>query len=170
LIRDIKIRNYRYHEIVQSIIDIIHLPDHITVSIISSLPRIKADKFRIQQLFQNLIGNAVNYIDKEQGLVEVAATQDGDTYVFSIKDNGVGMPKEIHSKIFETFKSFTTSKHSTGLAYQCKKIITFYNGEIWLESRGYRDYIFCKIKKIMKIIQASKLAGGWRYVQENHNC
>jgi signal transduction histidine kinase len=91
------------HEIVQSIIDIIHLPDHITVSIISSLPRIKADKFRIQQLFQNLIGNAVNYIDKEQGLVEVAATQDGDTYVFSIKDNGVGMPKEIHSKIFETF-------------------------------------------------------------------
>jgi signal transduction histidine kinase len=54
-------------------------------------------------LFQNLIGNAVNYIDKEQGLVEVAATQDGDTHMFFLKDNGVGMPKEIHSKIFETF-------------------------------------------------------------------
>jgi signal transduction histidine kinase len=104
LIRDIKIRNYRYHEIVQSIIDIIHLPDHITVSIISSLPRIKADKFRIQQLFQNLIGNAVNYIDKEQGLVEVVQLRWRQLY-FSIKDNGIGMPKEIHSKIFETFKS-----------------------------------------------------------------
>jgi signal transduction histidine kinase len=46
------------------------------------------------------------------------------------------MPKEIHSKIFETFKSFTTSKHSTGLGLSIvKKIITFYNGEIWLESQ-----------------------------------
>jgi light-regulated signal transduction histidine kinase (bacteriophytochrome) len=45
------------------------------------LPRIKADKFRIQQLFQNLIGKRKLY-DKEQGLVEVAANQDGDTHMF----------------------------------------------------------------------------------------
>jgi signal transduction histidine kinase len=67
----------------KSIIDIIHLPDHITVSIISSLPRIKQINLEYSSCFQNLIGNAVNYIDKEQGLVEVeAATQDGETYVF----------------------------------------------------------------------------------------
>ena len=137
------------HEIVQSIIDIIHLPNHITVSIISTLPRIKADKFRIQQLFQNLIGNAVNYIDKSQGLVEISAVADGHSYIFSIKDNGIGMPKEIHSKIFETFKSFTTSKHSTGLGLSIvKKIITFYNGEIWLESQeGVGTTFFVKLNK-----------------------
>jgi light-regulated signal transduction histidine kinase (bacteriophytochrome) len=61
------------------------------------LPRIKADKFRIQQLFQNL--NAVNYIDKEQGLVEVANSRWRHIVCFFYKkDNGVGMPKEIHSK------------------------------------------------------------------------
>jgi PAS domain S-box-containing protein len=137
------------HEIVQSIIDIIHLPDHISVSIIGSLPSIKADRFRIQQLFQNLIGNAVNYIDKEQGLVEVAVIEDAGAYVFSIKDNGVGMPKEIHSKIFETFKSFTTSKHSTGIGLSIvKKIITFYQGDIWLESQeGVGTTFFVKLKK-----------------------
>jgi signal transduction histidine kinase len=68
------------------------------------LPRIKADKFRIQQLFQNLIGNAVNYIDKEQGLVDSCNSR-WRHICFFYKDNGVGMPKEIHSKIFETFKS-----------------------------------------------------------------
>jgi hypothetical protein len=55
------------------------------------------------------------------------------------------MPKFIQKYLKLFF--FTTSKHSTGLLINCKKIITFYNGEIWLESRGYRDYIFCKIKK-----------------------
>jgi light-regulated signal transduction histidine kinase (bacteriophytochrome) len=98
------------------------------------LPRIKADKFRIQQLFQNLIGKRKLY-DKEQGLVEVAATQDGHTYVFSIKDNGVGMPKEIHSKIFETFKSLQQANTNRFRLSIVKKIITFYNGEIWLESK-----------------------------------
>jgi signal transduction histidine kinase len=53
------------------------------------LPVIKADRYRIQQLFQNIIVNAVNYIDKESGLVEVASEEFDDYFVFSIKDNGV---------------------------------------------------------------------------------
>jgi PAS domain S-box-containing protein len=145
----VKSEKINIHEIVQGIIDIIHLPDHISVSILGTLPSINADKFRIQQLFQNLIGNAVNYIDKTQGLVEISAVEDGDSYIFSIKDNGVGMPKAIHSKIFETFKSFTTSKHSTGLGLSIvKKIITFYRGEIWLDSKeGVGTTFFVKLKK-----------------------
>ncbi|MBB1192629.1 hypothetical protein DNC80_02970 [Flavobacterium sp. SOK18b] len=145
----VKSENIDLHEIVRNIIDIIHLPDHIRVSIIGTLPRIKADKFRMQQLFQNLIVNAVNYIDKKQGLVEISANQDGDNYIFAIKDNGVGMPKAIHSKIFETFKSFTTSKHSTGLGLSIvQKIITFYQGDIWLESQeGVGTTFFVKLKK-----------------------
>ena len=137
------------HDIIQGIIDIIHVPEHITVSILGDLPSIKADKFRVQQLFQNLIGNAVNYIDKSYGFVEISAIEEGDYYIFAIKDNGVGMPKAIHSKIFETFKSFTTSKHSTGLGLSIvKKIVTFYHGKIWLESEeGAGTTFFVKLKK-----------------------
>ena len=56
------------HEIVNEIIDIIHLPEHIKVKIITILPSINANKFTMQQLFQNIIGNAVNYIDKPKWL------------------------------------------------------------------------------------------------------
>ncbi|MCW2118130.1 PAS domain-containing protein [Flavobacterium sp. 7A] len=123
------------NDIVSTIIDIIHIPDHIQVLIKNPMPIIKADRFRIQQLFQNLIGNAVNYIDKEKGLVEISSEEFDDCCIFSVKDNGEGIPKEIHSKIFETFKIFTTSKHSTGLGLSIvQKIVLFYKGQIWLES------------------------------------
>lgn len=137
------------NDIVKGIIDMIHVPEHIKVTINNPLPIIKADRFRIQQLFQNLIGNAVNYIDKENGLVEIACEEFSSHYVFSIADNGVGMPKKIHSKIFETFKAYTTSKHSTGLGLSIvKKIVLFYKGEIWLDSEeGKGTTFFVKLKK-----------------------
>ncbi|WP_339920495.1 PAS domain-containing protein [uncultured Flavobacterium sp.] len=137
------------NDIIKSIIDMIHVPEHIKVTISNPLPVIKADRFRIQQLFQNLIGNAVNYIDKEKGLVEIACEEFASHYVFSVADNGVGMPKEIHDKIFETFKAYTTSKHSTGLGLSIvKKIVLFYKGEIWLDSEeGKGTTFYVKLKK-----------------------
>jgi signal transduction histidine kinase len=67
-------------------------------------------------LFQNLIGNAVK-LTKEEGLVEIAAEELETSFIFFDKDNGIGMAKEIHSKIFETFKTFTNSKHYTGIRF-----------------------------------------------------
>jgi signal transduction histidine kinase len=99
------------------------------------LPIIKADRYRIQQLFQNIIGNAVNYIEKESGLVEIASEEFNDYVVFSVKDNGVGIAKEHHNKIFNTFQSYTKSEQSTGLGLAIvKKVVDAYNGKIWIES------------------------------------
>lgn len=144
-----KKENVNVHDIINSIIDIIHIPDHIKITINNELPIITADRFRIQQLFQNLIGNAVNYIDKKEGLVEITSEEFDDHYVFAVKDNGVGMPKDIHEKVFETFKAFTTSKHSTGLGLSIvKKIIEFYKGKIWIESEvGTGTTFFVKLNK-----------------------
>jgi signal transduction histidine kinase len=103
------------------------------------------DRYRIQQLFQNIIVNAVNYIDKESGLVEVASEFD-DYFVFSIKDNGVGIAKEHHGKIFNTFQSYTKSDQSTGLGLAIvKKVVDSYNAKIWVESAVGQGYIFHKI-------------------------
>lgn len=122
-------------ELVQEIKSMIYVPEHIEVKIDENLPVIKADKTRLQQLFQNLIGNAVNYIDKEKGLVEIKATEENDYYVFSIKDNGCGIPKEYHEKIFKIFSSASNNSKSTGIGLSIvKKIIDQYNGQIWLES------------------------------------
>ncbi|MFV8380017.1 PAS domain S-box protein [Flavobacterium sp. LB3R33] len=137
------------HQIIQSIIDIIHIPKHISITIKNQLPILHADHYRIQQLFQNIIGNAVNYIEEEVGLVEVASEEFDDYYVFSIKDNGVGIAKEHHEKIFNTFQSYTKSEHSTGLGLAIvKKIVDAYNGKIWIDSElGKGSTFFVKLNK-----------------------
>jgi PAS domain S-box-containing protein len=122
-------------EVIENIINIIHIPNHIKVFIKGDLPIISADKFRMQQLFQNIISNAVNYIDKPNGLVEVSCNQTEQKYIFAIKDNGPGIAKENQEKIFKTFQSLGQSDKSTGLGLSIvKKIIETYKGEIWLES------------------------------------
>ncbi|MDH3381660.1 MAG: PAS domain S-box protein, partial [Flavobacteriaceae bacterium] len=123
------------NNIVNDIVKIIYIPNHIKVSIKQKLPIIKADATRIQQVFQNLIGNAVNYIDKENGLVEIDFYETSKFYVFSIKDNGVGIPKDYHEKIFKIFVKLGNDKHSSGIGLNIvKKIVDLHGGKIWLES------------------------------------
>jgi PAS domain S-box-containing protein len=136
--------------IVESIIEIIHIPEHIKVTIKNKLPIIHADRYRIQQLFQNIIGNAVNYIENESGLVEIASEEFKDHFLFSIKDNGVGIAKEHHKKIFNTFQSYTKSQESTGLGLAIvKKVVDAYHGKIWVESAvGAGATFFVKLNKL----------------------
>lgn len=136
-------------EVIQNIINIIHIPNHISVSITTNLPIIDADRFRAQQLFQNLIGNAVNYIDKPNGIVEVSCTEKPRHFVFSIKDNGPGIAKANQEKIFKIFQSLEKSDKSTGLGLSIvKKIVDNYNGQIWIESEiGKGTTFFIQLNK-----------------------
>ncbi len=122
-------------EVVTDIIDVIHIPNHIKVNITSSLPTIKGDKFRLQQLFQNLISNAVKYNDKEKGIVKISCEDDQQFWLFSIEDNGPGIPKKYHEKIFQIFQTLDQTIESTGIGLSIvKKIVDLYNGKIWVES------------------------------------
>lgn len=143
------VENVNTHEIVQNIINIIHIPPHITVSIKNQLPIIKADRFRIQQLFQNLISNAVNYIDKPAGIVRIECKETEKDYLFTVNDNGPGIAKVNQEKIFKIFQSLETTDKSTGLGLSIvKKIIETYHGEIWIESKmGKGTTFFIKLNK-----------------------
>ena len=146
---EVLVENVNTHQIIQGIIDIIYIPENVTITIKNKLPVLKADRYRIQQLFQNIIGNAVNYIERDSGFVEVSSQEFDNYYVFSIKDNGVGIDKKNHLKIFNTFQSFTSSQNSTGIGLSIvKKIIEAYKGEIWLESElGVGTTFFVKLNK-----------------------
>ncbi|TDE03607.1 PAS domain S-box protein [Flavobacterium hiemivividum] len=146
---DVAMENVNTQEIVQNIINIIHIPSHTTVVIKNNLPMVKADRFRIQQLFQNIISNAVNYIDKPSGIVEVDCKSLPKHYLFSIKDNGPGIAKENQEKIFKIFQSLGSSDKSTGLGLSIvKKIIDLYHGKIWIESEiGQGATFFIKLNK-----------------------
>lgn len=131
------------HEIVENIIKIIHIPANSTISIKSQLPTLKGDRFRIQQLFQNIISNAISHNDKAQSTVFIDCIESQKDFVFSIADNGPGIAKEDQERIFNTFQSLTNNDKATGLGLSIvKKIIDFYKGRIWLESQEKKGTIF----------------------------
>lgn len=122
-------------KLIRDILKTIYVPENVSVTIADNLPVLKADPIRMQQLFQNLIINAVNYSDKDQGKVEVFCFDKENYWEFRIRDNGMGISKEYHDKIFKVFQSLGKRKDSTGIGLSIvKKIIDQYNGEIWLES------------------------------------
>jgi PAS domain S-box-containing protein len=137
------------NNIINQIITSIYIPKHIEINIISKLPTIKGGSTRLQQLFQNIISNAVNFIDKEKGLIEIDYSENESHYIFSIKDNGIGIAKENHQKIFTIFESLGNNGKSTGIGLSIvKKIIELYKGNIWLESMiGKGTTFFFSLKK-----------------------
>ena len=125
------------------IINSLHIPQNIKVVVKGNLPVLNADGRRLHQVFQNLISNAVNFNDKENGLVEIGVEEAKDFYTFSVKDNGQGIPQEYHEKIFNTFTTLGYQEKSTGMGLSIvKRVLDLYGGEIWLESEVSKGTTF----------------------------
>ncbi|WP_350284709.1 PAS domain S-box protein [uncultured Croceitalea sp.] len=137
------------NQVVQRIEEIIFIPEHVGIKIVKPLPVIRADKTKIHQLFQNFLSNAVVNIDKKEGVVEIDCKEGKTHWQFSVKDNGVGIPKEYHEKIFKIFQSIGNNERSTGIGLSIvKKIIDIYEGRVWLESEiGVGTTFYFTIKK-----------------------
>ncbi|WP_438711250.1 PAS domain-containing sensor histidine kinase [Aquimarina muelleri] len=135
--------------LVDDLKNIVLIPENTIVSTKKKLPVINGDSTRIQQLFQNLIGNAVIYMDKENGVVEIDYEDKKTHYQFSIKDNGIGIKKEYHEKIFKMFESVGDNENSSGIGLAIvKKIVTLYEGDIWLDSTpGIGTTFYFTLKK-----------------------
>jgi PAS domain S-box-containing protein len=111
------------------------IPDNISIKVLNKLPTVQGDKTKFQQLFQNLLSNAIKFCDKENGIIEINYVDNNTFHQFSIKDNGIGIPKKYHDKIFQIFHSLNERKDSTGVGLSIvKKIINLHEGDIWLES------------------------------------
>ncbi|AUP77650.1 ATP-binding protein [Flavivirga eckloniae] len=123
------------NELMKDLKQILFVPENIEIKVLNPLPKVQGDKVKLQQLFQNLISNAVKFNDKEKGLIEIDVAERKSFYQFSIKDNGIGIKKEYHEKIFKIFHSLNVSKESTGVGLSIvKKIVDMYQGDIWLDS------------------------------------
>ncbi|MBT8221866.1 MAG: PAS domain S-box protein, partial [Eudoraea sp.] len=138
------------NEVVKHIREIIFVPEHVQIVIMNPLPVIVADDTKIHQLLQNLISNAVSHIDKDEGLVKISSEESDTHWKFKIEDNGVGIAREYHEKIFKVFQSLDAEEKSTGIGLSIvKKIVDLYEGEIWLESEPGSGtcFYFTLIKK-----------------------
>lgn len=104
----------------------------------TSLPELMCLRVEIRQLFQNLILNALKFSKKEvPPKVSIDAIEKTEEWIFSVKDNGIGIAQEQQHKIFGIFsKLHMPSEYGgqgIGLAF-CKKIVELHNGDIWVES------------------------------------
>ena len=135
--------------LLKEVVKIIYVPDSITININAYFPIVKGDKYRLQQLFQNLISNAVKYCDKAEGLVEVGFENKNDYWKFFVKDNGIGIEEKYFEKIFKTFGKLESNVNSSGIGLSIvKKIVNLYNGEIWVESEvGVGSTFYFTLKK-----------------------
>ncbi|MDT0644929.1 PAS domain S-box protein [Zunongwangia sp. F363] len=136
------------NHLIAEITDILYIPSNISVKTLKEMPIIIGDPTQIQQVFLNLISNAVNYNDKEKGIIEIDFTNDKSWYTFSIKDNGIGIAEENQKKIFTIFKSLGNHENSTGIGLSIvKKIIDLHKGKIWVESEvGLGSTFFFSLK------------------------
>ncbi|MFD0992027.1 sensor histidine kinase [Tenacibaculum geojense] len=129
--------------LVDELVKIIYVPNNITITIPNELPTIKGDKYRLQQLFQNLITNAIHFSDKPKGIIEVGFEDLDTNWQFYIKDNGIGIPQKYHKKIFGVFQKLDATTNSTGIGLSIvHKIIEYYGGEITLQSKDKEGTTF----------------------------
>ncbi len=125
------------NKLVPEIIDTLAPPENIAITIENDLPAIKCERTRITQVFQNLISNAVKYMDKPQGQVKVGCVEEDSYWKFYVADNGPGIEEKYFEKIFQLFQTLSPRDEveSTGIGLTvAKKIVEMYGGRIWLQS------------------------------------
>ncbi|NQV32127.1 MAG: HAMP domain-containing protein [Phycisphaeraceae bacterium] len=131
------IRTFDLNCLLSEALTAINPPEHITIEITSDLPTLTVERHRILQIFRNLIGNAIQFINRDQGRIRIACQDNGDTWEFSVSDNGPGIGTQYHEKIFKMFQTLTPRDEleSTGIGLAVvKKIVELYGGKIWVAS------------------------------------
>ena len=101
------------------------------------LPSIYCIRFRIKQLFYNLINNSIKFRRDKESVINISFCEEKEEWLFCIKDNGIGIPSKYFDRIFGIFKRLYSREEyegsGIGLAL-CKKIVEIHNGKIWVES------------------------------------
>jgi light-regulated signal transduction histidine kinase (bacteriophytochrome) len=101
------------------------------------LPVVQGDLIQLCRLFQNLVGNAVKYSEPGRTpRIEISAVCRQSTWIFSVKDNGIGIEPQYADKVFGIFKRLHGRDNpGTGMGLAiCKKIVARHGGRIWVES------------------------------------
>ena len=102
------------------------------------LPTVMADRRQLGQLFQNLIGNAIKFRGKEAPQISVSAERRPNEWLFSVRDNGVGLDPQYAERIFVIFQRLHDREDypGTGIGLAiCKKIVEHHGGRIWVVSQ-----------------------------------
>ncbi len=111
-----------------------------------SLPKIFVDEALLTQVFQNLITNSIKFNNSKRPIITIGAVQQKTDWLFSVKDNGIGIEKKFWSKVFDSFSKLHSKKEypgtGIGLSFS-RKIIEGHGGDIWVDSSSAMGTRFC---------------------------
>jgi two-component system sensor kinase FixL len=125
------------HAVASEIITCLGAPAHISIRVENELPTVHGNPTSITQVFQNLLGNAIKYMDKPQGLITTGCAEENGFWKLSVSDNGPGIEARHFERIFKLFQTLERrdNRESTGVGPTItKKIVEMYGGKIGVES------------------------------------
>ena len=110
----------------------------VTVEIAPDLPDVYVDPARIREVMVNLIENAIKFIgNRPDPVIRIDVDDYGETPVFFMQDNGIGIDPRYLEQIFNLFEGLDVSTHGSGIGLPIvRRIIELYGGKIWAESEG----------------------------------
>ncbi|MFH1615362.1 MAG: ATP-binding protein [Planctomycetota bacterium] len=110
----------------------------IEITMETELPVVMGQRTHIIQIFQNLLDNAIKYMDKPKGQIRIGCVEKDDFWEFSVADNGPGIEEKYFDKIFQIFQTLTRRDEieSTGIGLSLvRKIVELYGGKVWVKSK-----------------------------------
>ncbi|MBI4389257.1 MAG: PAS domain S-box protein [Nitrospinae bacterium] len=139
-------------EVVETVLNSIVIPKNIRVTAEGNFPAVLFHQIHLEQVFQNLIGNAVKHLGKPEGEIVVSCRDAGEVWEFCVRDNGVGIPERHFERIFKLFQTLNKNGNyaeSTGIGLSLvKKILDTHGEEVWVESAvGQGTSFFFTISK-----------------------
>ena len=119
-------------------LDVLLRSKNITMIISPDLPIIHGDRIQLGEVLENLIENAVKYMEDQQNpLIEIGARQKDSGHIIFVKDNGQGIDPRYHYRIFNLFEKLDPMKEGPGIGLALvKRIVEVHGGKIWVESKG----------------------------------
>jgi two-component system sensor kinase FixL len=123
--------------VISDVISIITPPENIEITVENELPVLMCERTHIIQIFQNLLSNAVNYMDKPKGQIKVRCADEDCFWKFSVADNGPGIQQKHFEKIFKIFQTLSphSGVESSGIGLSIvKKLVELNKGRVWVES------------------------------------
>lgn len=125
------------NELLAEVVELLSPPPGFSIDVQRNLPTLHTVRIQLQQVFSNLISNAIKYHDKENGKITVRHHETEEFHVFSVTDDGPGIDPEYHARIFVIFQTLQErdALESTGVGLSIvKKIVELQGGTVWVTS------------------------------------